>query len=65
MADRTLLRLSATLLFIGELLFLLAGVFHQMDEGKAPVNANNHSVAFAAYAASGNWWDFHRLLGME
>ena len=59
MADHKLLRLSATLLFVGELIFLLAGFFHQMDEGKAPVNANNHSVAFAAYAASGNWIAVH------
>ncbi len=56
MADHKLLRLSATLLFVGELLFLLAGFFHQMIE-KAP--ANNHSAAFADYAASGNWIAVH------
>ena len=57
MADHKLLRLSATLLFIGELLFLLAGFFHQMVDAQAP--ANNHSAAFAAYAASGNWIAIH------
>ena len=48
MADRTLLRLSATLLFGGVLLSLLAGVFHH---DQAP--ANNHPAAFAEYASSG------------
>jgi hypothetical protein len=57
MADHKLLRLSAMLVFIGYLLFALAGYFHSMDEGKAP--ANNHSAAFAAYAASGNWTAVH------
>jgi hypothetical protein len=57
MADHKLLRLSATLVFIGYLLFALAGYFHNLDEGKGP--ANNHSAAFAAYAASGNWTAVH------
>jgi hypothetical protein len=57
MVDRNLLRLSATLLFVGYLLFLLAGFFHQMIDAQAP--ANNHPAAFAAYAASGNWIAVH------
>src|SRR3954452_3747402 len=57
MADRKLLRLSATLLFIGVLLTVLAGIFHALDENGKP--ANNHPAAFAAYAASGNWTAVH------
>src|SRR5947209_2723006 len=52
--DRTLLRLSATLLLVGELLSLLVGLLHPARE-----NANNHSAAFAEYASSGNWTAVH------
>ncbi len=54
MADRTLLRLSATLLFVGELLSLLVGLLHPAHE-----DPNNHSAAFAEYAASANWTAVH------
>src|SRR3954464_15418668 len=54
MADRTLLRLSATLLFLGELISLVAGYFHP---DQAP--ANDHHAAFAGYAASVHWTAIH------
>jgi hypothetical protein len=54
MADRNLLRLSATLLFVGELLSLLAGFLHPSRE-----NPNNHTAVFAEYATSGNWTAVH------
>ncbi len=54
LADRTLLRLSATLLFVGILLSFLAGILHPDRE-----NANNHSAAFAEYANSGSWTAIH------
>jgi len=54
MADRNLLRLSATLLFIGELLFLLVAIFHPSRE-----NPNNHPAVFAEYASSANWTAVH------
>src|SRR6266498_757809 len=54
MADRTLLRLSATLLFLGELISLVAGFFHP---DQAP--ANDHHAAFAGYAASVHWTAIH------
>ena len=53
-ADRTLLRLSATLLFIGELLSLVAGYFHPDHEP-----ANGHHAVFAEYAASTIWTPVH------
>jgi hypothetical protein len=57
MVDRKLLRLSATLLFVGFLLWMLFNYFHALDEnGKLP---NNHPVVFAAYAASGDWTAVH------
>ena len=57
MVDRKLLRLSATLLFVGFLLWMLFNYFHTLDEnGKPP---NNHPVVFAAYAASGDWTAVH------
>jgi hypothetical protein len=52
-ADRTLLRLSAALLFIGQLLWLLASYFHVGG------NDNNNSAEFAVYAGSGNWIAVH------
>ena len=54
MADRTLLRLSATLLFVGELFSLLVGALHPARE-----NPNNHTAVFAEYASSGNWTAVH------
>ena len=60
-ADCTLLRLSATLLFLGELLSLVAGFFHP---DQAP--ANDHHAAFAGYAASVHWTAIHlgQFVGM-
>src|SRR5947209_17398330 len=54
MADRTLQRLSATLLVVGELLSLLVGALHPARE-----NPNNHTAVFAEYASSGNWTAVH------
>ena len=54
MADRSLLRLSATLVVIGELLFaLVTALFHPGGD------ANNHPVAFAEYASSASWIAVH------
>jgi hypothetical protein len=53
-ADRTLLRLSATLLFLGEVISLVAGYFHP---DQAP--ANDHHAAFAGYVASEIWTAVH------
>jgi hypothetical protein len=54
MADRSLLRLSATLVVIGELLFaLVTALFHPGGD------ANNHPAAFAAYAGSANYTAVH------
>ena len=54
MADHKLLRLSATLLFVGELLSLLAGALHPARE-----NPNNHTAVFAEYANSADWTAVH------
>jgi hypothetical protein len=61
MADRTLLRLSATLLSAGVLLSLLASMFHVNSE-----QANDHVAAFTAYAHSSTWTAAHlgQFLGM-
>ena len=54
MADRSLLRLSATLVVIGELLFaLVTALFHPDGD------ANNHPVAFAEYASSASYTALH------
>src|SRR5215207_10951813 len=53
MADRSLLRLSATLVVIGELLFALVTLFHADGE------ANNHPAVFAEYASSASWIAVH------
>ncbi len=53
MANHKLLRLSATLLFIGFLLFEVVGNFLH------PSGANDHKAAFTAYAASGDWAAVH------
>ena len=52
MNNRTLrqaLCLSATLLLLGQILYIVITLFHTGGE------ANNHPVIFAAYAVSGNW----------
>ncbi len=54
MTDRTSLRLSATLLFAGELLSLLAGIFHPARE-----DPNDHRAVFAEYANSAHWTAIH------
>lgn len=61
LADRQSLRLSATLLFAGILLSLLAGIFHPDRE-----NANNHIAAFTEYANSSHWTLIHlgQFVGM-
>jgi hypothetical protein len=46
---RQTLRLSATLLLVGQLLYVVITLFHTGGD------ANNHHVIFAAYAASGDW----------
>ena len=53
MADRSLLRLSATLVVIGEVLFALVTLFHADGE------ANNHPAVFAEYASSASWIAVH------
>src|SRR5918995_5939803 len=53
MADRSLLRLAATLVVIGELLFALVTLFHADGE------ANNHPAVFAEYASSASWIAVH------
>jgi hypothetical protein len=47
------LRLSAALLLVGQLLYIVITQFHTGGE------ANNHPVIFAAYAASGIWTAVH------
>src|SRR5438093_5253168 len=54
MTDRKLLRLAATLLFIGVLLSSVLGIFHPARE-----KANSHMAVFAEYASSGNWTAIH------
>jgi hypothetical protein len=53
MADRSLLRLSATLVVIGEVLFAIVTLFH------ADGDANNHRAVFAEYASSASWIAVH------
>jgi hypothetical protein len=53
MIDRTSLRLSATLLLAGQLLYILVTQFH------AGGKANNHQEIFAAYAGSEAWKAVH------
>jgi hypothetical protein len=61
MANHKLIRLSATLLFVGELFSLLVGLLHPARE-----NPNNHSAVFAEYANSTNWTAVHlgQFVGM-
>src|SRR5947199_5163570 len=53
MIDRTSLRLSATLLLVGQLLYIVVTQFH------ADGDANNHPAVFAEYAGSGIWTAVH------
>src|SRR6187401_816576 len=53
MIDRTSLRLSATLLLVGQLLYVAVTLFH------ADGDANDHPAVFAGYAASGIWTAVH------
>lgn len=52
--DRMYLRVSAIVLFLGELLFGIAGYLHPAHEP-----ANNHAAVFAEYASSTNWTLVH------
>jgi hypothetical protein len=53
MIDRKALRLSAVLLVVGFVLYVLVGLLH--PDGPA----NNHPVVFAEYAASASWTAVH------
>ena len=53
MINRNLLRLSATLLLVGQLLYIVVTQFHTGGP------ANNHPVIFAEYADSGIWTAVH------
>jgi hypothetical protein len=61
MTDRTSLRLAATLIFLGTLLSLLAGLLHP---DRQP--ANSHVATFAEYANSAYWTGIHlgQFVGM-
>jgi Domain of unknown function (DUF4386) len=60
MTNRNSLRLSATLLLVGQLLYIVVTQFH------ADGPANNHPVVFAEYADSGIWTAVHlgQFVGM-
>ena len=51
--DRSALRLSATLLLVGQILYVMVTLLHTGGE------ANNHPAIFAAYAGSGIWTAVH------
>jgi hypothetical protein len=53
MVDRSSLRLSATLMLTGQLLFIVVTLFH------ADGNANHHRSVFVEYAGSGSWKAVH------
>ncbi len=53
MIDRPSLRLSATLMLVGQLLYIVVTLFH------AGGDANNHPAVFAGYARSGIWTAVH------
>lgn len=53
MIDRSSLRLSATLMLTGQLLFIVVTLFHA--DGKA----NDHPSVFVEYARSGSWTAVH------
>jgi hypothetical protein len=54
--------LAATLVVIGELLSIIAGIFHPARE-----DPNNHPAVFAEYAASADWTLIHlgQFVGMS
>jgi len=52
-SDRTSLRLAATLLLVGQLLYIVVNLFH------AGGDANNHHAIFATYAANAIWTAVH------
>jgi hypothetical protein len=54
MINRKLLRLSATLLFIGALVFLVASLLHAGAGG-----GNDHKAQFTAFATSSSWTAVH------
>ena len=51
--DRTSVRMSATLLLVGQVLYIVVTQFH------ADGVANDHPAVFAEYAASGIWTAVH------
>jgi hypothetical protein len=51
--DRASLRLSATLLLVGQISYVLVTLLHTGGE------ANHHAAIFAAYASSGTWAAVH------
>jgi hypothetical protein len=53
MTDRASFRLSATLLIVGQLLYIVITLFHADGE------ANNHPAVFAEYAVSTTWTAVH------
>jgi hypothetical protein len=53
MIDRSSLRLSGTLLLVGQILYVVVTLFHADGE------ANNHPAVFAEYAASTSWTAVH------
>ena len=53
MIDRKTLRLSAVLLVVGFILYVVVGLLH--PDGPA----NNHRVVFAEYAGSASWTAVH------
>jgi hypothetical protein len=53
MINRASLRLSATLLLAGQLLYIVATQFHEGG------TANDHPAIFAKYASSGDWKGVH------
>ncbi len=53
MIARTSLRLSATLMLVGQLLYIVVTLFHADGE------ANNHPAVFAEYAGSRIWTAVH------
>src|SRR5215211_6059949 len=53
MIDRKPLRLSAVLLVVGFIFYVVVGLFH------AGGPANNHPVVFAIYASSASWTAVH------
>lgn len=53
MMDRSMLRLAATLVAVGAIVGIIAGIFHA---GRDP---NNHVVEFTEYAKSSTWTAVH------